>query len=100
MDNDKLEPIAIVGINLKFPGDAISAEAFWNMLCEKRCSVGRVPADRFNVDGMPTHSLRFVLVHCPTNALVGHFQADGRKQLFTTQIQPGQTVYVSHSSFL
>jgi hypothetical protein len=34
MDNDKLESIAIIGINLKFSEDVISAETFWNMLWE------------------------------------------------------------------
>ncbi|KAK1983490.1 hypothetical protein LZ30DRAFT_588193 [Colletotrichum cereale] len=49
MENKNLQPIAIVGINLKFPGDAISADSFWKMLEEKRSAVGVVPPDRFNV---------------------------------------------------
>lgn len=51
MEADKIEPIAVVGINLKFPGDAITPESFWKMLHEGRSAAGRVPADRFNIDG-------------------------------------------------
>ncbi|KAJ6096143.1 reducing type I polyketide synthase [Penicillium sp. IBT 16267x] len=45
-----LESIAVVGLSLKFPGDATSPEAFWKMIVEKRCAMTDVPADRFNVD--------------------------------------------------
>ena len=44
------EPIAIIGMSCKFPGDATSVESFWKMLCEKRTAVSKVPEDRFNVD--------------------------------------------------
>ncbi|KAJ5113761.1 reducing type I polyketide synthase [Penicillium angulare] len=45
-----IEPIAVVGLSLKFPGDATSPEAFWKMIVEKRCAMTDVPADRFNID--------------------------------------------------
>lgn len=51
MESDKLEPIAIVGINLKFPSDAVSPDSFWKMLYAGRSVSGKVPAERFNVDG-------------------------------------------------
>ncbi|TDZ30822.1 Highly reducing polyketide synthase alt5 [Colletotrichum spinosum] len=50
MEADKIEPIAVVGINLKFPGDALTPESFWEMLRDGRSAAGRVPADRFNID--------------------------------------------------
>lgn len=41
------EPIAIVGIGCRFPGDADSPLAFWRMLCEGLDAVGPLPEDRF-----------------------------------------------------
>jgi acyl transferase domain-containing protein len=47
MDND---PIAIIGFSLRFPQDADSAEAFWEMLYNGRCAMTEVPADRFAIN--------------------------------------------------
>ena len=47
---DRLEPIAIIGLSLKFPQDAISAETFWSMLMEGRSGRTEIPKDRFNKD--------------------------------------------------
>jgi acyl transferase domain-containing protein len=44
-----MEPIAIIGIDLKFPGDATSAEAFWEMLMEGRSALKDIPEERFKV---------------------------------------------------
>lgn len=46
---DKIEPIAIIGLSLRFPQDATSPQEFWNMLVEKRSAMSDVPTDRFNV---------------------------------------------------
>ncbi|KAI0145929.1 putative polyketide synthase [Hypoxylon sp. NC0597] len=43
--------VAICGFSIKFPGDAVSAESFWQMLIEKRCAMTEFPASRFNKDG-------------------------------------------------
>ena len=48
VDHDKLEPIAIIGLSLKFPQDATSPALFWKMLMEGRCAMGEVPEDRWN----------------------------------------------------
>ena len=48
-DPDKLEPIAIVGLSLRFPQDATSSESLWNMLMEGRCATTEVPEDRWNL---------------------------------------------------
>lgn len=44
-----VEPIAVVGLSLKFPQDATSPEAFWKMIVEKRCAMTNIPADRLNM---------------------------------------------------
>jgi len=45
------DPIVVVGMALKFPGEAISADSFWQMLLDGRSAQSEVPADRFNIDG-------------------------------------------------
>lgn len=47
MVRDSPIPIAIVGIGCRFPGEANSPEAFWNLLAEGRTAWTEVPADRF-----------------------------------------------------
>ncbi|TEY78486.1 hypothetical protein BOTCAL_0048g00120 [Botryotinia calthae] len=49
-DLDLIEPIAIVGLSLKFPQDATSPEAFWKMMAEKRHGMKEFPTDRMNVN--------------------------------------------------
>lgn len=44
------EPIAVVGIGLKFPQDADTIEGFWDLLTAGRATVTDVPKDRWNVD--------------------------------------------------
>ena len=50
VDQDKLEPIAVIGFSAKFPQDAKSPESFWQMLEEGRSAMTEVPEDRFNID--------------------------------------------------
>ena len=50
-EQDKMEPIAIIGLSLRFPQDAISPQTFWKMLMEKRSAMTEVPSDRFDVQG-------------------------------------------------
>jgi hypothetical protein len=47
--NDKIEPIAVIGFDLRFPQDASSAESFWQLLVEARSTMTEVPANRYNV---------------------------------------------------
>lgn len=44
------EPIAIVGMGLRFPQDATNPEAFWDMLVAGRSARTEVPSDRYNVE--------------------------------------------------
>ena len=48
--HDRIEPIAIVGLSCRFPQDATSPEAFWQMMLEARSGMTDVPKDRFNID--------------------------------------------------
>lgn len=43
------EPVAIVGIGLRFAGDAEDPESFWANLCAGKDCITEVPADRWNV---------------------------------------------------
>jgi acyl transferase domain-containing protein len=44
------EAIAVVGLDLKFPGDAASPESFYEMLLRGRSALSEIPSDRFNLD--------------------------------------------------
>jgi acyl transferase domain-containing protein/NADPH:quinone reductase-like Zn-dependent oxidoreductase/surfactin synthase thioesterase subunit/SAM-dependent methyltransferase len=48
----KREPLAIIGIGCRFPGEVNSPEEFWNLLCDKKDALGDIPADRWNADAM------------------------------------------------
>ena len=49
------EPIAVVGLGCRFPGDINGPEALWRFLCEGRSAIGMVPPDRWPQfdDGSP-----------------------------------------------
>ncbi len=50
LEKGKHEPIAVVGFSFKFPREATTPEAFWQMLCDRKCSMTDWPKDRVNVD--------------------------------------------------
>lgn len=45
------QPIAIIGIGIRAPGDGSDPERFWNMLLEGRSARAEIPKDRYNIDG-------------------------------------------------
>ncbi|KAK2052271.1 hypothetical protein LY76DRAFT_671662 [Colletotrichum caudatum] len=51
---ERREPIAIIGCGLRLPGGVHDAEAFWDLLINKRDGRCIVPADRYNVSGYHT----------------------------------------------
>lgn len=48
--SDKIEPIAVIGLDLKLPQDATTPEGFFEMLKEGRSALTEVPKDRYNID--------------------------------------------------
>ena len=45
-----MEPVAIIGMSIRFPGDATSPDAFWDMLVAGRSAWSEIPTSRFNID--------------------------------------------------
>ncbi len=50
ISDDKLMPIAIVGMGCRFPQDATSPENLYDMILRKQWARSDIPSDRFNVD--------------------------------------------------
>ncbi|MEV5881003.1 SDR family NAD(P)-dependent oxidoreductase, partial [Streptomyces sp. NPDC052101] len=44
------EPLAVVGVGLRMPGDAHDLDSLWSVLADGRDTVTTVPADRFDID--------------------------------------------------
>lgn len=57
---DQVEPIAIVGMAGRFPGEASSVEKFWDMISQGRTGHSKVPSDRFDAEAWyhPNHERR------------------------------------------
>lgn len=45
------EPMAIVGMAMRLPGQVRNEKDFWKLLVEKRSGLCEVPKDRYNVNG-------------------------------------------------
>lgn len=50
MEEDRREPIAVIGFSFKYPQDATSPDAFWEIMRQGRCVSSDFPADRLNAD--------------------------------------------------
>lgn len=48
---DPAEPIAVVGMAMRFPGGATDSKRFWEMLQSGRSAHAPIPKERFNIDG-------------------------------------------------
>ena len=48
VERARTEPIAIVGMGLRFPGGAVDTESFWRLLDDGRDAIVEVPADRWD----------------------------------------------------
>ena len=48
----KREPLAIIGIGCRYPGDANTPEEFWRLIIGKKDALGPIPADRWDNDGL------------------------------------------------
>ncbi len=49
-ENQKIEPIAIIGMSCRFPGGVNSPEAFWQLLHDGVDAIAEVPLARWNID--------------------------------------------------
>ncbi len=49
-ERTRTEPVAIVGMGLRFPGGAVDAESYWQILRDGVDAVDEIPADRWPVD--------------------------------------------------
>lgn len=49
-ERQKSEPIAIVGMGLRFPGNAKDADSFWHLLKNGIDAITEIPPQRWNVD--------------------------------------------------
>ncbi|KAL3473806.1 hypothetical protein BJX99DRAFT_272015 [Aspergillus californicus] len=47
---DIRHPLAIIGFSLKFPGDAVSAESFWETIVQGSCLSRDFPPEKLNID--------------------------------------------------
>ncbi|KAL8864362.1 MAG: hypothetical protein Q9174_007381, partial [Haloplaca sp. 1 TL-2023] len=63
--------IAVIGMAVKFPGDATSPESFWEMLINRQSALCEVPKDRFNIDAF--HNSGSHYEPGTMNARGGHF---------------------------
>ncbi|MCJ1382876.1 hypothetical protein MMC17_005989 [Xylographa soralifera] len=71
--DDKLSPIAVIGIACTFPQDAHNVEAFWEMLIQGRSALTKIPENRFNSDAFCTRGkARAGMV----NAFKAHFMKE------------------------
>ncbi|MGF7179799.1 SDR family NAD(P)-dependent oxidoreductase [Tunturiibacter psychrotolerans] len=50
LEREKREPIAIIGMSCRFPGQATSLEAYWNLLRDGGDAIREVPPDRWDID--------------------------------------------------
>jgi len=50
LNREKTEPIAIIGLGCRFPGNANNPGAFWSLLQQGIDAVGEVPPGRWNVE--------------------------------------------------
>ncbi len=47
---DIAEPVAVVGIGCRLPGNVSGPDSFWQLLVDGRDAVDEVPADRWDAD--------------------------------------------------
>jgi hypothetical protein len=47
---DVVEPIAVIGLATRFPQEATSTQALWELLLHARSTWSTIPKERFNAD--------------------------------------------------
>ena len=51
MASDDTNDVAVIGLGLRFPGNASSPDGLWNVLERKESQWSEFPKDRMNIDG-------------------------------------------------
>ena len=46
------EPIAIIGMGCRYPGEVNTPEELWELICSKKDGLGPIPPDRWDIDGL------------------------------------------------
>ncbi len=50
MNRDNREPLAIIGMGCRFPGEVNSPRELWNLLISKKNAIQTIPSDRWDVE--------------------------------------------------
>jgi len=50
LEKKRVEPIAVVGMACRFPGEVNDPASFWQLLRDGVDAIGEIPADRWNAD--------------------------------------------------
>src|ERR1700751_5694259 len=50
LEQRRADPIAVVGIGCRFPGEANNPDSFWQLLSEGRDAIAEVPPDRWDIN--------------------------------------------------
>ncbi|MGB3292556.1 MAG: type I polyketide synthase [Phormidesmis sp.] len=50
LESARTEPIAIIGMGCRFPGEATSPEKFWQLLAAGRDAISTIPSERWDVE--------------------------------------------------
>ena len=51
-ENHRMEPIAVIGVNCRYPGDANDPYSFWKLLVDGVDAIQEVPAERWKIDSL------------------------------------------------
>lgn len=81
-----VEPIAIIGMSLKFPGKAVDCDSFWKMLLERHCASTDYPKDRMNIDAFyhPDPKMQNKARHQCTTTSFRNAIADNGKDMYSS----------------
>ena len=87
-EQDKIMPIAVVGTGCRFPGEARSPQAFFEMLSKGRAAWSEVPKDRYSINQYyhPSNNRAGT-----TNSKGAHFLTED-PGLFDASVRPGTAI--------
>jgi acyl transferase domain-containing protein/NADPH:quinone reductase-like Zn-dependent oxidoreductase/acyl carrier protein len=52
LEQERREPIAVVGMSCRIPGGVHDPESFWKLLLDKRNAITEIPRNRIDLDGL------------------------------------------------